>query len=360
MKRRFTNLEYLRALCCVAVVLAHAGLHFGNPIPLGEGRVTVFFLMSGFVLWRASSARETDPADFLWRRLARLLPTYWLVTTLVVAASWAGVGGKQPVLWEDFTRSLLLIPYGPPVHGQFFPALKPGWTLVYELYFCFMLAMTLRLKLKLRFTVLSLLLGSLWVAGQIIHPIAPVLAVLTGFPMLDLLAGILIARYLHMIVLPRTLSWVLVSIGVFASFALPLIEGHEAAATAPRTLIWAAMTLLGCLGLESDNHRPLPVISRLSEASYSIFIWHWPVMTLSVSMLSVLHWHVPAALGMVGTSLLSIGIGRVMYERIERPMTTWLLTGRGWAPPTIADIPRPQPVTARWGRAAVNPSAPGQ
>ncbi len=328
MKKRFITLQYLRAFCCVTVVLTHAGLHFGNPIPFGEGRVALFFVMSGFVLWWVTAGRETIPFEFVVRRLVRLVPTYWLVTLIVVGVSWAGVSRSPAISIDDVVKSLTFIPYGTGWHGQFYPALKPGWTLSYEMAFCVLLAATLPLRVGPRFTVLTAILGTLGLAGLLLHPTGPVLETLTGFPMLELLTGIWVAQYLRHLVLPRTVCWSLVIVGVFASFAIPLFVGdsHEIVATAPRTLFSALLILVGGLGLERDEDTPNRFFGYIGDAAYSIYIWHWPIMTLLVTVLSALHVKMVSEIGIPLATLLSIGIGSLMYEIFEKAATRILLS----------------------------------
>lgn len=97
-----------RALAALSVLVVHVGLFseaFGTPVVgpllahLNIG-VTIFFLISGFLLYRPFVAsRRGGPARpsvarYGWRRLLRIYPAYWLaLTVLVLLPATTGVAG---------------------------------------------------------------------------------------------------------------------------------------------------------------------------------------------------------------------------------------------------------------------------
>jgi len=118
--RRIANIERLRGLAALGVVLCHAaGQFFGvvrySPGPerligwAGQVGVAVFFVVSGFCI-RLPMARALagDPAArldvrlYLGRRARRILPPYWIA----IAASIA-VGLVSPIDLLDGSHSLL-------------------------------------------------------------------------------------------------------------------------------------------------------------------------------------------------------------------------------------------------------------
>ena len=89
----FPCLEGLRALAALMVVAHHASSLAGSartpqlvriPAEVMDGGVAVFFVLSGFLIYRPIAAAHQSgdvPAPwpgFLWRRLLRLVPAYWL------------------------------------------------------------------------------------------------------------------------------------------------------------------------------------------------------------------------------------------------------------------------------------------
>lgn len=116
---RFHNIQVLRAFAAYAVLAGSlAALLDGYVATLGI-RVAalgigsdVFFTLSGFVLAESTAGRAVRPGRFLRARLARVLPAYWLLTLLAVAALAAGlhVFGRAGLSPEHAARSLLLLP----------------------------------------------------------------------------------------------------------------------------------------------------------------------------------------------------------------------------------------------------------
>ncbi len=95
---RFPCFDGLRALAALSVLLTHVAFASGanSASILGvffarmDGGVAVFFVLSGFLLYRpfivAHVRGRPMPAagPFLWRRFLRIYPAYWLVVTVVI------------------------------------------------------------------------------------------------------------------------------------------------------------------------------------------------------------------------------------------------------------------------------------
>ncbi|MFL6136176.1 MAG: acyltransferase family protein [Frankiaceae bacterium] len=96
---RFPALDGVRALAALAVVLTHVGFSTGlslrgGPVGVATARldagVTVFFVLSGFLLYRPWAAahlgagRSPAVRGYLWRRALRILPAYWLALTVTL------------------------------------------------------------------------------------------------------------------------------------------------------------------------------------------------------------------------------------------------------------------------------------
>ena len=98
---RTPGLDALRAVAAAAVFIHHVGLALipGYGLGLGEG-VIVFFVLSGYLLYRPFVTGTVDLRAYAVRRIARIVPAYW------VALVGAGiVFGVMPSLAEfAFTR----------------------------------------------------------------------------------------------------------------------------------------------------------------------------------------------------------------------------------------------------------------
>jgi peptidoglycan/LPS O-acetylase OafA/YrhL len=92
----FTGLEGIRALAASMVVVHHAvsfaGPDRAGPLDklgaIGDMGVGLFFVLSGFLIYRPFAVAGLDGSSpqralsFLWRRVLRIVPAYWLVLTV--------------------------------------------------------------------------------------------------------------------------------------------------------------------------------------------------------------------------------------------------------------------------------------
>ena len=124
--RRFPLLDGMRALAVGSVVLVHVAV-FGALEPTFAAKlllhlnlgVTIFFLISGFLLYRPFIAhRDGGPeapalSDYARRRFLRIIPAYWLVlSVLVLVPGLTGVSGGE---WPQQYALLQTISFsGPP------------------------------------------------------------------------------------------------------------------------------------------------------------------------------------------------------------------------------------------------------
>ncbi|GGH24911.1 acyltransferase [Alsobacter metallidurans] len=208
MSGRLSNIQILRALAALFVVLSHAAHEtFGMAEKLGlppimevsnrwTAAVDVFFVMSGFILLSTSYDAFAQPGaslKFFMRRLVRAVPLYWLLTTLVL------VGGF-------IAPRLLNVPITEPLHvlasyfffpferanGEMRPVLALGWTMNIEFFFYALLALCLALPRKWGVGLASAVLAGMVAAAHL--PGAPASVSFWGGAMtLDFIVGFAIA-----------------------------------------------------------------------------------------------------------------------------------------------------------------------
>jgi peptidoglycan/LPS O-acetylase OafA/YrhL len=110
---RFPLMDSLRAIAALSVLAFHAGFFSGmyttsaflrpyvNELNVG---VTVFFLVSGFLLYRpfVRARLDGDPwpstGAYAWRRFLRIVPAYWVALTVV--AIWLSLGTVAKPAWH--------------------------------------------------------------------------------------------------------------------------------------------------------------------------------------------------------------------------------------------------------------------
>jgi peptidoglycan/LPS O-acetylase OafA/YrhL len=139
---RFPLFDGLRAIAVLSVVVTHTALLSGANELAWYGRytarldvgVTIFFLISGFLLYRPFVAAhlEGKPGprvrDYARRRVLRIVPAYWLALT--VLAIYPGLVH----MWESdsWAYYLFLQDYNP---AWTFGGLQPAWSLAIEAAF---------------------------------------------------------------------------------------------------------------------------------------------------------------------------------------------------------------------------------
>lgn len=164
---QLAGVQILRALAALMVVMHHA-LHEtlgpsgsalagkGSGFPWMAG-VDIFFVVSGFIMVHASAGLFGQPQaarTFLLRRLVRIVPLYWLVTTvfLVVVAFRSDVLNTLPAGWHEVVASYFFWPMQ-RVDGNIQPVFSLGWTLNHEMQFYLLFAAALLLRQSAKMTV---------------------------------------------------------------------------------------------------------------------------------------------------------------------------------------------------------------
>jgi peptidoglycan/LPS O-acetylase OafA/YrhL len=137
------SLDGVRAVAAYTVIATHVGFQTGRALDRSpfsavlsrlDFGVTLFFLLSGFLLFRPFAAAILDgtalPAvgRFLWRRALRILPAYWL--TIVITLGVLSARTSSPGDWWSYL--LLIQTYN---SHNVDSSLSQMWTLVVEISF---------------------------------------------------------------------------------------------------------------------------------------------------------------------------------------------------------------------------------
>ncbi|MGN5376034.1 acyltransferase family protein [Sphingomonas hankookensis] len=256
---------------------AAAGRYAFVPLDWGLG-VDVFFVISGFVMYylmhdRFAQAGAT--ATFLRRRVVRVVPMYWLFTTLVLAVGLAT--GAVDLPWTNILFSYLFLPG--PVCGEYcFPVFTLGWTINYEMLFYALFAIALGFPRRIGVAVVVGLIAGLIVMGQAV-PVSWSMLHFWGYPIIgEFLFGIgLAAGFLRGWRVSRGAGWALVAAGLVlatVSYQLDLYDHIWRLWTGG---IPAALILGGAVfGLEprGAHGRWLAVLVVGGDASYALYLSH--------------------------------------------------------------------------------------
>jgi exopolysaccharide production protein ExoZ len=362
MAGRLQSLQALRFFAALAVVWLHAwrvGCAVGGVDPpdallgLGHFGVHVFFVLSGVVI--ALTAPGKTPGAFLWSRLARLVPLYFLASGYQMLVG-AAVGGFT---WTPLVATML---FWPAYDGMTTPYLGVGWTLCFEMLFYVVTTATL-FRPRLGVPVALSLYALCWF-GRVRLGWTPLQFL--GHPfMLEFLAGVAIAR-LHR---PSALSPTAGALMLGAAAALlglmvarglapmdigltAVLRGENALLIAAVLGAPAALTVLGLLQFEPQMHgMAARGLAGLGDASYALYLVHLFVVASLQAALSAAGQSPPvwvfALAAMAGSTALSV----LIHRKVERPMVqalrTWPERRRPWAAHKAAPAAgRPMPSAA--------------
>lgn len=333
------NLQYLRAIAALAVLLHHACERLGTRFVVGAARVDLSFVISGFIMI-AMMLHSAPPAGrFLWQRLVRIAPLYWGVTLGMVTLAVVAPGLLPQFTWDTqrLISSLLFLPHLDP-SGQIFPLVIPGWTLNYEMFFYGLVALALLAPSRIRLPIIFGSLLALVGLGAAFQPESALLRVWTNPLLIEFLAGgVLAVLHLRGWRPNRPAGVILLAAGI-ACYAAQELGGVFSEGW--RVLLWglpAVLILMGALALERREAAPIAPLRLLGDASYSIYLTHPMVVAVAVKLVGV----ADPSVFLATTLLLAVLVGLSCFLLFERPFTRFL---RDLPGSLRGGSPRPKPV----------------
>jgi len=353
------DIDGLRAVAITLVIAYHV---FPRWLPGGFSGVDVFFAISGYLITQlvltGLGERTFTLAGFYQRRLRRIVPALLVLLTGCCALAWFTL---LPGEFRFFGRALLwCAPFLANIHfahvtGYFDPdadgnLLLHLWSLGVEEQFY--LAWPILLVLAVRYGVTRRVLAAVLVTSLLIS-----------------LWGARHAPVVHFF-LPGARAWELAAGGLLAAARWPAPTAASAGLerrarfgfTACRACAGLVLILAGALLLGADTAFPggwaaLPVggalllidagpgsaVSRaflgrgalvfIGRRSYSLYLWHWPLLTFSRTIFGPEL--PPAALALV--LLLTLAAAFASYRLIEQPLRHGAL-GRAAVPLLLAGL----------------------
>jgi len=319
--RHVITVQYLRAVAASAVVAHHAldlpEINFSSAW-LGQFGVSLFFVISGYIMWVTTEGNARGSLEFWRARIRRIVPLYWFFTSLYlgIALLLPGILKSEYLDLTYVAKSYLFIPAVNENAGDMQPLYSLGWTLNYEMFFYFLFGLCLFIKEQsLRLAAIVATLLTLVTVGALSAPSDPVLAVYTSSVLLQFVAGVLLGRASHLIMgLGHGAGTSMIVCGIAAIFALENSSVTFGLA--------GALVLSGALTFEpSVRQRSSKILTFLGDASYSIYLAHpfalRPVRIIATNL---------GATGSLAGSLLvaivstfaGIAIGVVSYLSVER------------------------------------------
>ncbi len=338
------SLQVLRAFAALLVVVHHAGYdadtiagRYGEA-PLGLDRmfdwsfgIHLFFVISGFIMLRTARdfGRPGAPLRFVGRRLLRIAPLYWLMTTVVLLGSLVAPALLNvPVEgWSLFFGSYLFIPVT-RINGEIRPILGQGWTLDYEMFFYLLFGAAMALRRRAGLSAIAVALIGLALLGKAFPASSAALFVWTNGLLLEFLLGIGIGLLEERgFGLGRHAGIALALLGLVAAIALGPASGRfDSLDPVLSGGVPAALILAGCVLMPPWRAGRLVVwFAALGDASYSLYLAHpFAIRLLRVGWTATVGSRLPAWLFLGCACLAATATGLLVFRLIEAPMTTRL------------------------------------
>jgi exopolysaccharide production protein ExoZ len=336
VRQHFPLIQALRAVAALSVVIYHAchdalilspGNRFisavTNTMPWPAG-VDIFFVISGFVIAHSSArlfARPGAHRIFLARRCARIVPLYWLVTTLFLLSLALLPGDINGSLggFGFILKSYAFIPSERP-DGLLQPAFGLGWTLNFEVFFYAVFTPFLALSATRAITAATACLTVFVIAGAVVPFTSTVLVFWSNPIVLEFCAGMLLALLANRLTLSLGVRMVLAILAV-AALHLYQHEGPE------RFFAWGIPAV--CLVLAAITGRQtgsLPRLERwlalLGDASYALYLTH-PFVIRATTLLWR-HRHLGSVAYVLTCLALAQALAVAVHRIMERPATRWV------------------------------------
>jgi exopolysaccharide production protein ExoZ len=336
------SLQWARAVAAMLVVYLHAVLQTSHEsveaatMPVfGRCGVDIFFCLSGFVMWRSTAGAKLGTMRFYARRIARIVPLYWLLT---VAASLAALAAPQVFHFtkfnaEHFVASLLFVPWPHPgasaigLSEVMAPVILPGWTLNYEMLFYALFGVLLLLPVGRRKLGLLGLFAGLTALIVGLRGESRTLAFYDPMLFSEFILGVFLADWVCARRAPRAgLLFGLAAVSLAA-----MIVCDALLLPVPRGVLLgvpAAMFLYALASLDLAGRWPKSrLMNLLGDASYSLYLSHVFVLAaLRIGLnralrqeFQVAHPAIYVGLAIVASAVAAV----VIHVAVERPLTEW-------------------------------------
>lgn len=334
---RLANVQALRGIAALLVVFSHLLIIEQKYSPdqfldtwmsFGQVGVDLFFVISGFIMVHVASNKlrpkninGKSALEFLFARITRIYPLYWLVSAALLIIWLARPDMVFSSLKADpnIVKSFLLYP------DTRDPLLAVGWTLIHEIGFYLVFALALLLKPKWLLPFLLLWAGIIGLGQYVgVNTHSPIIVLLFSPLTYEFLAGALAgwvfrkwnAKFTLPSLVIGLILWV-ITFYVLISAGHSMIESHMGRVI--HFALPATLTVYGLAGLKTNMPK---CMQTLGDWSYSLYLTH----VLSLTLFGRI-WHkfaqediwdnIPA---LIILTIISIVVAGLTYKFAEKPM----------------------------------------
>ncbi len=342
-RQKLVAVQVLRAFAALMVAMHHAqhdaaaiAARAGQPfaysklLPWTAG-VDIFFVISGFIMVYASAdlfGRRDGPRLFFERRLARIVPLYWGVTSLFLAIVFvapAAINSAAPNLWQVVASYLFIPTVGPGGHVQ--PVYTLGWTLNYEMFFYTLFALAIVLRREYAVAAVTVALMLFVFARPLAAPLSPALAFWGDPIVLEFVFGMVLGLMRSRgVSLPLAVRLLLGAAGL-AALHLDLVRA-DAPLSLPAIAAYGipAALLVAAAAFHRDSETPWRFerpLAALGDASYALYLVHpFAIRALKEIVLAAGLGALVGPWAFVGLALgVAVVVALAVYRLFERPAT---------------------------------------
>ncbi|ENH6339245.1 acyltransferase [Burkholderia vietnamiensis] len=351
---RSSKIEFIqtfRGIAALLVVLYHAsssispyGTGLGDFMfgPAGSMGVTLFFIISGFIMAHttvSTPANSRAALDFLIRRISRVWPPLAVACLAFVALKVWPFDGINRRIIGLVVHTLTFIPSGgagAPQFGESLPSV--GWTLNYESYFYLFFAISMlfgraRWLALFAWGAISLIaLPVLQVGWWTIHTVTPYgfgppYVQMMTFPLIwEFLAGValgLIYNSRLSIKMPFGLLMFLSVASVAWQYTARFKIGYGITEWGTTLIPLVAIFAMANKQTEITHH---PALTYLGNISYSLYLWHPLVHDVSGYPLTWMGYgdRCSGFSFMLYTTAISIAIAALSYHLLEKGLSEFI------------------------------------
>jgi exopolysaccharide production protein ExoZ len=321
-------IQILRFFAALAVVAFHvlgappkgfevpeSALSFA--LSYGGRGVDLFFVISGFVIFYATQgAKKLTPADFLRRRVERIVPLYFFVIFVVtmlamtLPATFGTPGWYTP---RHIIKSLAFISF---TDGDM-PVVYVGWSLEYEMYFYLAAALLMALTRNVWRNIVVIFSAAAFL-GQIPGVAAALgnYAFFTDPMILEFVLGVIVGC----VFVNGRIGWPMPIAAACAIAAVLVTDPANRVIVSgiPSACLVAAAVWLSRKRL--DPSWPERALARLGDASYSIYLAQVETVSLASVAVAGLIPAIPPLLLLTVTCCIVVALGLALNILVERPL----------------------------------------
>jgi peptidoglycan/LPS O-acetylase OafA/YrhL len=254
---------------------------------------------------------------FIVRRFIRIVPLYWLTTTLWILIQRPAFDARtllESYFFIPFDASGLTIA---PLFGV-------GWTLNFEMFFYAIFSAAIVFRRDVAVVCVTVILLFTLFATRISHTNITAF-VFWGDPIvLEFIYGMMIAvAYRRGLRIPAWLGGILCVAGIIAiwhtmPFPPPMTKNRWLVTGAPAAMIFAGMIL------QPPFEFRIRWLAVLGDASYSIYLWQGMAIATIAQLWPYGLNHIPVEDAMIVGLLATLGLGILSFRYIEIPASKWL------------------------------------